>query len=455
MPFLDWLQQLAQRSFLTPKLARQRTGRTPSPRRRCVQFQLEQLEDRITPTGPTLSTLASFNGNNANPHAGLVMDSSGNLYGTTYGGGISGDGTVFKLAAGTGTITTLASFNGTNGVDPVAGLIMDGSGNLYGTTLNGGGVFELAAGSDTIATLASFNGTNGGSPYAGLILDASGNLYGTTGYGGAFGDGTVFELAQGSNTITTLASFNGTNGANPHAGLVMDSSGNLYGTTYGGGTSGDGTVFELAAGSGTITTLASFNGTNGVDPVAGLIMDGSGNLYGTTLMGGASGDGTVFELAAGNDTITTLVSFNGANGGDPYCRSDHGQQRQFVRHNDGGKAVARYSSWLQGSSTITTLATFNDYLINGSGPFGSLIMDSSGNLYGTTLSGGPSDDGTIFELQGLRECGSDHHGPAVQSNRDGGRQRVVHGVGQRLSDPDRAMASQHRRWHQLEQHQRF
>jgi len=128
-------------------------------------------------------------------------------------------------------------------------------------------------------------------------MDSSGNLYGTADLGGASGYGAVFELAQGSGTITTLASFNGTNGEYPLAGLIMDSSGNLYGTTVYGGASSDGTVFELAHGSGTITTLASFNGTDGANPYAGLIMDSSGNLDGTTNAGGAGGLGTVFELS--------------------------------------------------------------------------------------------------------------------------------------------------------------
>ena len=226
------------------------------------------------------------------------MDSSGNLYGTTIEGG-SRDGTVFELAKGSGTITTLASFNGTNGEYPEAGLVMDSSGNLYGTTygggaLNDGTVFELVHGSGTITTLASFNGDRRCNPFGGLVMDSSGNLYGTT-CGRRCGDGTVFELAQGSGKITTLASFNGTDGANPKAALIMDSSGNLYGTTTGGGASGDGTVFELANGSGTITTLASFNGTDGALPIAGLIMDSSGNLYGTATGGGTSDNGTVFE----------------------------------------------------------------------------------------------------------------------------------------------------------------
>ncbi len=138
----------------------------------------------------------------------------------------------------------------------------------------------------SLTTLASFGFPDGLDPNGGLVMDSSGNLYGTTTYGGATGrdgDGTVFEVAHGSGAITTLALFNGTNGANPFDGLIMDSSGNLYGTTSAGaGSSSYGTVFELAKGSGTITTLASFNGNNGSQSHAALIMDSSGNLYGTT-----------------------------------------------------------------------------------------------------------------------------------------------------------------------------
>jgi uncharacterized repeat protein (TIGR03803 family) len=255
---------------------------------------------------------------------GLVMDTSGNLYGTTIGGGAYNEGTVFELAQGSGTLTTLASFNGTNGKWPRGTLLMDGSGNLYGATWaggshNAGAVFEVAQGSGTITTLASFNGTNGNKPGtdAGLIMDSSGNLYGTTQIGGASGNGNVYELAQGSGTITSLASFNGTNGNSPMCRLLMDGSGNLYGTTSSGGAFGNGTVFELMQGSGTITTLASFNGSNGSSPPGGLLMDTSGNLYGTTTGGGAYGNGTVFGLAPGSSTITTLASFNGSNGSNP------------------------------------------------------------------------------------------------------------------------------------------
>ena len=186
-------------------------------------------------------------------------------------------------------------------------------------------MFELAHGSGTITKLASFNEYAGFQPLGSLIIDSSGNLYGTTASGVLGGGGSVFELAQGSGTITTLALFNQTEGAKIEAGLVMDSSGNLYGTASGGGALQDGDVFELAQGSGTITTLASFNGTNGLMPEAGLVMDSSGNLYGTAVIGGASDDGTVFELAHGSGNIIAMASFNGTDGAQPAAALDHGR----------------------------------------------------------------------------------------------------------------------------------
>ncbi len=145
----------------------------------------------------------------------------------------------------------------------------------------------------SLVTLASFNSPVGAQPYAGLIRDGSGNLFGTTYEGGTSGDGTVFEVAAGTNTLTTLVSFNGTNGANPYAGVIEDSNGNLFGTTQ-GVPLGDGTVFKVAAGTTTLTTLASFSYATGHRPAAGLIEDGSGNLFGTTPSAGAYGYGTIF-----------------------------------------------------------------------------------------------------------------------------------------------------------------
>ncbi len=456
----------------------------------------------------TVTTLASFNSaNGAIPKAGLVEDGSGDLFGATSTGGASSGGTVFEVRAGSGTITTLASFssfNTANGEDPVAGLVEDGSGDLFGTTLYGGAssdgtVFEVRAGSGTITTLGSFSGTKGAFPEAGLIEDGTGNLFGTTLSGGALDYGTVFELpvliqtvnraststslvssvnpsvlgqsvtftatvavnSPGSNAVanptgavtfydsgislgtgtlsgaspdtatftttmlsvgrhpitaiypgdtnfagsgtpstpTTLASFNITNGANPEAGLVEDSSGNLFGTTAGGGASKDGTVFEVRASSGTITTLASFNGTNGEFPAAGLVEDSSGNLFGTTSEGGASKDGTVFEVRAGSGTITTLASFNGTNGDGPAAGLVEDSSGNLFGTTAAGGASNDGTVFevKAGSGTITTLASFNG--TNGARPLAGLVEDSSGNLFGTTLFGGASGDGTVFEVK--------------------------------------------------------
>ena len=272
----------------------------------------------------TLSTLVSFNGTNgANPYASLITDAAGNLYGTTIHGGINNIGTVFKVANDANhTLSTLTSFNGTNLAGPFAGLIADAAGNLYSTTINGGSglygtVFEVANDTNhTLSTLASFNLTNGAGPYAGLISDTAGNLYGTTNGGGASKSGTVFKVTNDANhTLSTLATFNGTNGAAPWDSLISDAAGDLYGTTQTGGVSNRGTVFEVANdASHTLTTLVSFNRTNGQYPYGGLIADSAGNLYGTTSSGGANGYGTVFELSPVPEPPALVLALAGLGG---------------------------------------------------------------------------------------------------------------------------------------------
>jgi uncharacterized repeat protein (TIGR03803 family) len=297
------------------------------------------------PTSWTESVLYSFCAqtncvDGEGPPVGLIIDGSGNLYGTTSAGGAHGGGTVFELipdaARTTWTQTILASFCArTNCADdggPEAALIMDQSGNLYGTTYGGGAhgkgaVFELtpnAARTNWTETVphsfcAKAGCADGENPEVALIVDRSGNLYGTTGVGGAHGKGAVFELTPNANRTkwseAVLYSFCAqticADGEYPDAGLIMDRSGNLYGTTAGGGVHQacgqhfcvGGTVFELTPNPGrtnwTETVLHSFcaeaNCLDGAGP-SGVIMDGSGNLYGTTIGGGAYGFGTVFEL---------------------------------------------------------------------------------------------------------------------------------------------------------------
>jgi uncharacterized repeat protein (TIGR03803 family) len=252
------------------------------------------------------------------PVTALVADRSGNLYGCTlYGGTAGGYGTVFKLSRA-GKLTLLHSFaSNPDGADPYSTLIGDPHGNGYGTTRYGGAaggygtVFQLnAKGEETVRY--SFAGTpDGEDPQASLVRDAVGNLYGTTIYGGtAGGFGTVFKLDK-TGRLTLLHSFAGTpDGENPYAGLVGDSAGNGYGTTkYGGTAGGFGTVFKLDR-TGKFALLHSFAGTpDGENPISGLVLDPAGNIYGTTFYGGTLGYGSVFEIdTAGKFTV--LHSFN-------------------------------------------------------------------------------------------------------------------------------------------------
>ena len=352
-----------------------------------------------------ITTIASFDGTNGSyPLGGMTLDSSGDLYGSTSGGGGGNGGTVFEIAHGSNTITTLVSFDQSTGPsNPQAALILDASGNLYGTTYSGGSggdgtVFEIANGSNAPSTLASFVGTNATTPYGGVALDASGNLYGTTFAGGTSGLGTLFEIANGSNTVSTLISFDGGNGSHPESTPTVDALGNVYGTTPSGGAFGDGTVYELARGSDTITTLASFSSSDGVYPAAGLTLDASGDLFGITDQGGASGDGTVFELHKGSSAITVRASLDSINSGQftPGVSLDASGNIYGTTQEGGAYRYGRVFEIANGSSTLTTLASFN--IANGQFPEGGVTLDPSGNLYGTTQQGGANADGTLFEI---------------------------------------------------------
>ena len=271
----------------------------------------------------TLTTLVSFGGTNgANPGAGLVQGKDGNFYGTTAVGG-AGYGSLFQLTP-SGTLATLISFDKTNGANPGAALVQGSDDAFYGTTDNGGTnnlgtIFKVTTGG-TLTTLVSFHGTDGSRPHASLVQGQDGKFYGTTEIGGTNQVGTAFQMLP-NGTLTSLVSFD-TNSYSPRAGLVQTADGNFYGTTYFGGANGYGTVFKMTT-NGALTPLYSFTGgSNGANPYAGLTQGADGKLYGTTYFGGAytnlsgSGNGTVFKLTT-NGTLTTLASFNGTNGARP------------------------------------------------------------------------------------------------------------------------------------------
>jgi len=298
-------------------------------------------------TGGTLTTLHSFDGTDGAVPSGAIQATNGDFYGTATSGGTSsacgadGCGTVFKITGG-GALTTLHSFDFADGSHP-NGVVQATDGNFYGTTWTGGAsdacstygcgtVFKITAGG-TLTTLHSFAASDGSGPLGWLVQASNGNLYGTTrtpphGEGGDYGYGTVFEITP-SGKLTTVHTFDGTDGAYPYAGLVQATDGNLYGTTTNGGdnntcTSGCGTIFQITP-AGAFATLYSFcsqpNCTDGAGPY-GLVQATDGDFYGATSGGGASsacgtgGCGTIFKITTGG-TLTTLHSFDGTDGEVP------------------------------------------------------------------------------------------------------------------------------------------
>jgi uncharacterized repeat protein (TIGR03803 family) len=321
---------------------------------------------KITPTGTLTSLLIFKKKDGCYPYAGLVQATNGGLYGTTVAGTACNYGTVFKVTQ-SGKLMTLHSFCGEDGAYPYAGLVQDAAGNLYGTTEMGGSydyygtVFKITP-SGTVTTLYSFeNGTDGANPYAGVVQATDGNLFGTTESGGANGAGTVFKITP-SGTFTMLYTFCSKSGCkdggSPRAGLVQATDGNLYGTTVGGNVyNGDGTVFKITA-SGKLTTLHSFDGTDGASPYAGLVQATDGNLYGTTDFGGANcvsdgGCGTVFKITP-KGKLTTLHSFDGTDGADPYAG--------LVQYTDGNLYGTTATGGSYGRGTVFSLSV-------GLGPF--------------------------------------------------------------------------------------
>jgi uncharacterized repeat protein (TIGR03803 family) len=342
----------------------------------------------------------------------VAFDKQGNLYGTTSGGGAYAYGTVFQLKPGSNgkwNENLLRSFrnNDPNGDDPNGGLVIDASGHLYGTTLTGGPdhdgvVFEMTSGPHgwKEKVLAP------GGSWASVAMDRTGKFYGTT-------ETTVFELLSGSGgwSENVIHRFTGQHdGGGAFAGLILDAVGNLYGTTEGGGFHLGGTVYKVwhTASGWKEQVLHSFPAfsTDGHTPgVGSLIVDGSGSLYGTTAGGGCCG-GVIFKLAPGKDgrwKETILYEFQGgADGfeaGAGVVRDPAGNLYGTTINGGSGcgcGVVYKLAPNPKGKWTYTVLHTFGG--IDGAQPDANLILDSNGNLYGTTATGGVNGGGVVFEL---------------------------------------------------------
>lgn len=405
----------------------------------------------------------------ADPVSDLALDAAGNLYGTTEYGGTASWGTVFTIRTdGTG-FALLRSFVGgaSDGAFPWAGVVLDGAGNLFGTTFGGGAaslgtVFRLKTDGSGFVIVHSFAGgaADGSYPEAPVALDSGGYLYGTTYYGGSADGGTVYRVKTDGAGFQLLRSLTGglADALHPSAGLVLDGSGNLYGTSEHGGLSYQGVVFRLKTDGTGFTILRSFAGSpsDGAEPHAALVLDAGGNLFGTTFLGGAASGGTVFRLKTDGTGYVVLRSFSGGatDGGNPpgslvldgaenlfgvarfggpldlgavfTLRTDgtgHAVLRFFAGEaadgwNDASRLVRDGSGYLCGTTTyggsanlgvvyrvrgdgtgFEVLHTFTGGAADGWEPRSGLATDGAGNLYGTTYYGGPTSSGVLYTLR--------------------------------------------------------
>jgi uncharacterized repeat protein (TIGR03803 family) len=371
------------------------------------------------------------------PYARVIADGSGNLYGTTYGGGTYGMGCVFKLSRnqdGSWSETNLHSFDWTISNQPMAPVVFDSSGNLYGTATGGGPygngvVFELspsANGEWIQRILHNFGGAGDGSNPLDLTLDQDGNIFGTTLYGGRENGGIVYKLSRDKDgwTETILHSFpgDGMNGCqgwhacNPGGGVVLGPDGTLYGTSFFGGTQNIGTAYELSPrknGTYRERVIYSFHETDGAGPDSTPILDSRGNLYGTTISGGnltcdpPYGCGTVFQLTSTpkstwSEHVLLALDDNTGNlawgpvvfdrKGNLYGMADSG-----VVGSGMNGSVFKLTPNSHGSWTLTVLHKFPFYSRqDGRSPVGITLL--RGKLLGTTWSGGENDVGTLFEI---------------------------------------------------------
>ena len=367
------------------------------------------------------------------PQGGLVQDAKGNLYGAARGGGAYGVGTIFELsppsqAGGAWTKTTIYNFLswGTTGYIPSSGLIRDSGGALYGTTYVGGDsrcmcgvLYKLIppaqqGGAWTQQVLHAFTsaGTDGRLPNASIVINSHGTIYGVTQQGGTWDSGVLYQVKPGTGgtfTETVLYSFGSNQDAStPNGPLVLDSTGNLYGVTSLGGAFNQGAVYKFipptkAGGKGTESILFSFGGgtlSSGITPVGDIVFDIAGNLYGVTNAGGNGvSDGVVYQLqpATGAWIENVLFDFNGATGRNPAAgltfNPANGSLYGTTSAGNSMKAGSGIVFQLTppalkgGAWTETTLYDFT-FFVNGALPAGRILIDSSGNLDGTTLNGG-------------------------------------------------------------------
>lgn len=378
----------------------------------------------LTSTAQTFTTLATFNGGmGENPYSAPVQGTNGNFYGATGYGGLFGDGTMYEMTSG-GSLTTLYDSSESTAAQPFANFLLTANGNFYSTTFEGGPagdgtIFEMTP-AGKLTSLYQFcalpNCPDGANPRGALLLATDGNFYGTTVSGGpsfetsncGSGCGTVFKMTP-KGSLTTVYGFcaltNCPDGSIPFGALVQGSSGNFYGTTEGGGSHSQGTVYELTP-AGKLITLHSFCSqprcADGAFPFAGLVQAANGNFYGTTYLGGSANGGTIFEITPAGK-FTSLYSFcaltNCTDGGGPndaLMQATDGNLYGTTSRKGSNNAGTLFK--ISPAGKLTTLYNFcsQSGCADGVQPLAGLTQATNGSFYGGTVAGGSANRGTIF-----------------------------------------------------------
>jgi uncharacterized repeat protein (TIGR03803 family) len=356
-------------------------------------------------TDGTFTKLHDFNGSDGNgsPAGALAAGPGGVLYGSTWLGGASGDGTLFRVETN-GTFTKLHDFNWSDGMFPRGVVVAGPDGAVYGVgqgggaSYNGGTLFRLGT-NGSFTKLHDFNGTDGNGPGV-LVVGPDGALYGTTGIGGTNDNGTLFRMGT-NGSFTNAHDFNGMDGSRPNVLLSVGPDGALYGSCGIGGSNNRGTLFRLET-NGNFTKVHDFSGSDGAGPWAALVVGADGALYGSTYSGGTSDYGTVFRLET-NGTFTKLHDFNGTNDGvhpstdlvmgpdgELYGSTQFGSTNYNSTNNSG--TLFRVET----NGGFTELHHFNG--TDGRGPVAPLVLGPDGALYGSEPYGGPKGGGVLFKL---------------------------------------------------------
>ncbi len=361
---------------------------------------LAALSPLPTLATPGITLQGSFTGSTGTyPYAALTAAGNGIYYGTTHDAGTNGSGSIFKFDSTTGSITLQDYFTGNNGANPYAALTAAGNGIYYGTTPNGGtngsgSIFKFDSTTGSITLQDYFTGNNGANPYAALTAAGNGIFYGTTYGGGTNGSGSIFKFDSTTGSITLQDSFTGNNGANPFAALTAAGNGIFYGTTVSGGIVNGGSIFKFDSATGSITLQSSFTGNNGGLPYAELTAAGNGIYYGTSI----NGSGSIFKFDSTTGSITLQDSFTGNNGAIPFAALTAAGNGIYYGTTFSGGAN-NFGSIFKFDSATGSITLQDSFTIsNGVRPYAALTAAGNGIYYGTTRFGGGNGYGTIYKF---------------------------------------------------------